>query len=108
MAVSGWFVLLVAVGVVPVVLLDGIPGAVLWAGVLAIVVAVDLVLAGSPARLEFARDVPLRLRLGESAPARLAIANPGRRTVRGTLRDAWEPSAGARPNRHRLRLAPEA
>ncbi len=107
MAISGWFVLLVAVGVVPVVLLDGIPGAVLWAGVLAIVVAVDLVLAGSPARLEFARDVPLRLRLGESAPARLAIANPGRRTVRGTLRDAWEPSAGARPNRHRLRLAPE-
>jgi len=107
MALSGWFVLLVAVGVVPVVLLDGIPGAVLWAVVLAVVVAVDLVLAGSPARLEFARDLPTRLRLGESAPARLAIANLGRRTVRGTLRDAWEPSAGARPNRHRLRLAPD-
>ena len=107
MAISGWFVLLVAVGVVPVVLLDGTPGAVLWLGVLAIVVAVDLVLAGSPARLEFARDLPARLRLGESAPARLAIANLGRRPVRGTLRDAWEPSAGARPNRHRLRLAPD-
>ena len=108
MAVSGWFVLLVAVGVVPVVLLDGIPGAVLWAAILAIVVAVDFVLAGSPARLEFARDTPPRLRLGESAPARLAVANLGSRTVRGVLRDAWEPSAGAHPNRHRLRLAPEA
>ena len=105
MAVSGWFVLLVALGVVPVVLLDGTPGIVLWTIVLAVVIAVDLTLAGSPAALEFARDLPVRLRLGESAPARLAIANPGRRTVRGTLRDAWEPSAGARPNRHRLTLA---
>ena len=108
MAVSGWFVLLVALGVVPVVLLDGLLGGVLWAAVLVVVVVVDLVLAGSPAALEFARDLPVRLRLGESAPARLAIANPGRRTVRGILRDAWEPSAGARPNRHRLRLAPDA
>ena len=106
MAVSGWFVLLVAVGVVPVVLLDGMPGLVLWGAVLAVVVTVDLVLAGSPATLEFARDLPVRLRLGESAPARLAVVNPGRRTVRGVLRDAWEPSAGARPNRHRLALAP--
>ena len=105
MALSGWFVLLAAFGVVPVVLLDGVPGLVLWGGVLAVVVAVDLALAGSPAALEFARDLPARLRLGESAPARLAIANPGRRTVRGTLRDAWEPSAGARPNRHRITLA---
>jgi uncharacterized protein (DUF58 family) len=105
-AVSGWFVLLVALGVVPVVLLDGVPGLVLWGALLAVVTAVDLVLAGSPAALEFARDLPARLRLGESAPARLAVANPGRRTVRGTLRDAWEPSAGARPNRHRLALAP--
>lgn len=108
MAVSGWFVLLVVAGVAPVILLDGMPGALLWAAVLAIVVAVDLVLAGSPAGLEFARDLPARVRLGESAPARLAVANTGRRTVRGTLRDAWEPSAGARPNRHRLTLAPDS
>jgi uncharacterized protein (DUF58 family) len=107
-AVSGWFVLLVVAGVAPVILLDGMPGALLWAAVLAIVVAVDLVLAGSPAGLEFARDLPARVRLGESAPARLAVANTGRRTVRGTLRDAWEPSAGARPNRHRLTLAPDS
>lgn len=104
MAISGWFVLLTALGVVPVMLLDGLPGLVLWVVVLALVVAVDLALAGSPAALEFARDLPARLRLGESAPARIAVANPGRRSVRGSLRDAWEPSAGARPNRHRLAL----
>jgi uncharacterized protein (DUF58 family) len=104
-AVSGWFVLLVAVGAVPVVLLQGVPGLVLWGVVLAAVVTVDLVLAGSPRALEFARDLPPRLRLGESAPARLAVANPGRRPVRGTLRDAWEPSAGIRPARQRLTVA---
>lgn len=102
MAISGWFVLLLAAGAVPVVLLGGLPGLALWGVVVAIVAAVDLVLAGSPAALEFARDVPARLRLGESGTARLAVANPGRRTVRGMIRDAWEPSAGARPARHRL------
>lgn len=105
MAISGWFVLLVAAGTAPVVLLGGLPGLVLWGVVLALVVTVDLVLAGSPVGLEFARDLPVRLRLGESAPARLAVANPGRRTVRGWIRDAWEPSAGARPARQRLTVA---
>jgi len=105
MAISGWFVLLVAVGAIPVVALGGLPGLALWGVMLAAVVAVDLALAGSPAALEFARDLPVRLRLGESARARLAVANPGRRTVRGTIRDAWEPSAGARPNRHRVTIA---
>lgn len=104
MAFSGWFVLLVLAGVVPVVLLDGLPGLALWGVVLLAVAVVDLVLAGSPAALEFARDAPARLRLGESGAARLAVANPGRRAVRGVLRDAWEPSAGARPGRHRVRL----
>jgi uncharacterized protein (DUF58 family) len=104
MAISGWFVLLIAVGIVPVVLLDGVPGLVLWAAVVLLVMVVDLMLAGSPRALEFARDLPPRLRLGESGPARLAVANPGRRTVTGVLRDAWEPSAGARPARHALRV----
>lgn len=105
MAISGWFVLLVAVGAAPVVILGGLPGLAVWIGVLVAVAATDLALAGSPAALEFARDLPVRLRLGESAPARLAVANTGRRAVHGTLRDAWEPSAGARPPRHRLAVA---
>jgi hypothetical protein len=50
-AVSGWFVLLVAVGAVPVVLLQGVPGLVLWGVVLAAVITIDLVLAGSPRAL---------------------------------------------------------
>jgi len=102
MAVSGWFVVLVAFGVVPVVLLDGLPGLVLWSVVVAAVATIDLVVAGSPRALDFARDLPGRLRLGESGQARLAVANTGRRAVHGMIRDAWEPSAGTRPARQRL------
>lgn len=106
MAFSGWFVLLVAAGVVPVVLLDGLPGLLLWLAVVVLVAAIDLVFAGSPAALDLARDAPARLRLGETGTARLAVANTGSRPVHGVIRDAWEPSAGARPPRQRLHVDP--
>ncbi|MGN6502783.1 MAG: DUF58 domain-containing protein, partial [Pseudolysinimonas sp.] len=64
----------------------------------------DLVVAGSPRKLTFTRDLPARVRLGESVPAVLQMTNAGRRTVRGVLRDAWQPSAGARPARRTVRV----
>jgi uncharacterized protein (DUF58 family) len=45
-------------------------------------------------------------RLGDPALPHLVVTNTGRRTVRGLLRDAWQPTAGASGNRHRLHLAP--
>jgi uncharacterized protein (DUF58 family) len=104
MAVSGWFVALLAVGTVPVVLLGGWPGVVLWLVLIIVAVAVDLIVAGSPRALRFAREVPARVRLGESVAADLFVTNAGSRTVHGILRDAWQPSAGARPTRRALRL----
>lgn len=106
MAVSGWFVAVLAVGTVPVVLLGGWPGLALWLAVVVVLVGLDLGIAGSPRALHFARDVPARVRLGESVPAQLLVTNRGRRTVHGVLRDAWQPSAGARPARRALRLPP--
>ena len=48
MTVSGWFVLLVALGVVPIVL-TGDPLVMLgWLGFCVLLAAVDLVIAGSP------------------------------------------------------------
>jgi uncharacterized protein (DUF58 family) len=79
-----------------------------WAGlaavnaVLAVLVAVDLALAGAVRRLRFERSGPTAARLGEPAAVTLVIANPGPRRVRGLLRDAWPPSAGAVPSRHRV------
>jgi len=105
-AVSGWFVALLTVGTVPVVLLGGWPGLALWLGVVIVVTAVDLLIAGSPRRLRFVREVPARVRLGESVRTDLQATNTGRRAVRGVLRDAWQPSAGAAPARRAVRLPP--
>ncbi|GAA4549413.1 DUF58 domain-containing protein [Amycolatopsis samaneae] len=69
--------------------------------VLLVLVLADLALAGSVRRLTFTRSGDTSVRLGEPASVELLVANPGRRRVRGVLRDAWPPSAGAE-ERHRL------
>ncbi|MHB1173098.1 MAG: DUF58 domain-containing protein, partial [Lacisediminihabitans sp.] len=77
MALSGWFVLLVALGIVPLVAL-GDP-AVLggWLLLVAVLGAVDLALAGSPRALNLARELPDRVRLGETVPSTLYLTNTG-------------------------------
>jgi len=102
MAVSGWFVLLVALGVVPVVALDhpaALPG---WLVLVLLLAALDLVLAASPRAVALSRDLPERFRLGETAPVTLFVHNTGRRRMHGLVRDAWTPSAGVSPRRQRL------
>ena len=106
MTVSGWFVALLGVGSVPLVLFDGVPGLLGWLVVVAILTAIDLAIAGSPRALRFERIAPARARLGEMVETELLVTNKGRRPVRGVLRDAWQPSAGARPTRQPLRLPP--
>jgi len=98
-AVSGWFVLLVALGVVPLVALGDPIWLLVWLAVVLLVGALDLVLAGSPRRLSLSRELPDRTRLGESVTSTLLLSNAGRRRVRGTVRDGWQPSAGAAPTR---------
>ncbi|MCW2881490.1 MAG: hypothetical protein JWQ95_5590 [Sphaerisporangium sp.] len=69
---------------------------------LAALVVVDLLLAGGVRPLRFQRGGERLVRLGESVTVELIAENPGRRRVRGTLRDAWPPSAGAGPRHLRL------
>jgi len=104
MAFSGWFVLLVALGVLPLVAL-GDPG---WLGVWLIFVTLvgagDLVLAASPRAVNLARELPAKLRLGETAKTTLLVTNLGKRRLRGVVRDGWPPSAGAATTRARISL----
>jgi len=105
--VSGWFVALVALGVVPVVLVGGAtgePGLVMAAWLLLVLLlgVIDLALAASPRQVRIARVVPERTRLGETVVSELYLTNTGRRTLRGLVRDAWQPSAGASPSRVRV------
>ncbi|MFI7692473.1 DUF58 domain-containing protein [Nonomuraea sp. NPDC049655] len=98
MALTGRAGLLAAAGIV-VVLLAPQPGAAL-AGVcllLAAAIIVDLVFAGAVRPLRFHRSGDTLVRLGQTATVELIVENPGRRRVRGRIRDAWPPSAGAVP-----------
>jgi uncharacterized protein (DUF58 family) len=70
--------------------------------VLAALVTVDLLLAGSVRPLRLERSGDRRVRLGDSVRVTLTVANPGNRRVRGLIRDAWPPSAGARPREQPL------
>jgi uncharacterized protein (DUF58 family) len=81
-------------------------GVVAVEAVLALLVGVDVALAGSPRALRLSRDGDTRVRLGERALVRLVVTNTGKRSVHGLLRDAWPPSAGAVPVRWRIHIPP--
>ena len=83
------------------------PAAVLaWAGVVLVLVVIDVVYAPSPRLLRASRAVGHGVRLGESITSTLTLANTGRRTVRLLLRDAWPPSAGAAHERGSMTIPP--
>lgn len=66
----------------------------------------DVVFAGRVKDLRMTHSGPTTVRLGESADITLTVNNAGPRTVRGTLRDAWPPSAGAAVTRHQISIPP--
>ncbi|RNL61150.1 DUF58 domain-containing protein [Nocardioides marmoriginsengisoli] len=107
MTVTGRVPLLLLAGVVPVVLRPSLGTAWLWVLLVLVVVGVDWWLAPRPDRLELARSADPRLRLGESTTTTLMASNPTTRRYTGILRDAWQPTAGAMDNRHRVALEPE-
>jgi uncharacterized protein (DUF58 family) len=76
------------------------------AGLLAVLIGIDLALAGPVRDLVLARTGDISVRLGETATVTLAVTNPSGRRVRGLLRDAWPPSAGAETTRQRLDVPP--
>lgn len=106
MAFSGWFVLLVAIGIVPIVVTSEPLVLALWLVLVIVIAAIDLAIAGSPRKLRLTRELPDRVRLGETAESTLLLANPTNRTIRGIVRDGWQPSAGAFPTRARVTVPP--
>lgn len=102
MAVSGFFVALLALGVLPIVITGEPIVFVLWLALVAALAGIDLAIAGSPRRVRIDRELPGRVRLGETVESGLLVSNSGPRRVRGVLRDGWQPSAGATPRTVRL------
>jgi uncharacterized protein (DUF58 family) len=106
MAVTGWFVALVAVGVVPIIATGSAWALVGWLALVLALGGLDVALAASPRLLRIRRELPGPVRLGETTSAELVIVNEGRRTLRGVVRDAWQPSAGAATTRRALVVRP--
>ncbi|MEU4571832.1 DUF58 domain-containing protein [Nonomuraea sp. ATR24] len=107
MALTGRAGLLAALGIVAVLLAPS-PGPAV-AGVcllLAAAIVADLALAGAVRPLRLHRSGERLVRLGARATVELVVENPGRRRVRGVLRDAWPPSAGATPRVLKLDVPP--
>ncbi|WP_436775411.1 DUF58 domain-containing protein [Yinghuangia sp. YIM S09857] len=100
--------ILAALGALVVgLLLPSWTGVFIVEGLLALGVIADLALAGSVRALTFERAGDTTVRLGEPARVTLTVRNPSAdRRVRGLLRDAWPPSAGAHEQRHTLDLPP--
>ena len=104
MALTGRAALLALLGVLPVVLLPSGWTVLVLALLLLLAVAVDVVRAAPVAGLQLTRRGDTAVRLGETARVDLLVANPSARPLRAVLRDAWVPSAGARPATQQLEV----
>jgi uncharacterized protein (DUF58 family) len=105
-ALTGRFVALLALGAVPIIVLDAQWVLIAWIVLVILLTTLDLALAASPRAVRVSRDLPARVRLGESVRAELILTNTGARGIRGVVRDAWQPSAGAQQSRSSLVLPP--
>ena len=107
MAITWRTVALTALGVVPVLLVPTILVVLAWAVVVAALCLLDVGLAASSREVAVRRSLPPSVRLTEQARSVLTVTNLSRRPLHAVVRDAWQPSAGAGPNRHRVDLPPE-
>jgi uncharacterized protein (DUF58 family) len=104
-ALTGRTALLAALGALVVgLLLPGWSGLVAVQAVLGAGVLADLALAAGVRGLHLTRSGDTAVRLGGEATVNLVVHNPGQRALRGVLRDAWPPSAGAHAVRHALHV----
>jgi uncharacterized protein (DUF58 family) len=106
MALRGRVPLLLLLGLVPVLVRPAMSTVWLWVLAVSLLVLTDWLLAPSPDTVGLDRPPVGTVRLGHPAETVLLASNTGARRVRGRLRDAWQPTAGAQENRHRLRLGP--
>lgn len=100
MALTGRAPALLLLGLVAVLVQPTMTTVRIWWLVTLGAIALDLMLALSPRRLVLARDRVGQVRLGVRGSTTLWLTNPSARRLRGVVRDAWQPSAGAAADRH--------
>ncbi len=105
MAISGRVPLLLLLGVVAVLLRPQMSTTWLWLLVVVVAVVVDWALAPRPDSVALDRRPLSSVRTGYPTSTVLVAGNAGRRALHGLIRDAWQPTAGATGNRHRVHLS---
>jgi len=105
-SISGRVPLLLLLGVGAVLLRPEMSTMWLWVLAVLLLVGADLLLAPTPAALSLERPPVGSVRLGDPTATSLVATNGSRRRLHGVVRDAWQPTAGATGNRHRISLAP--
>ena len=107
MAITGRVPLLLLLGLVAVVLRPSVGTMWLWVLVVLLLVGARLA-AGPVARPAHGRAAARRPGPGRAGARRARSSSPtrGRRRTTVLVRDAWQPTAGATGNRHRLRPRP--
>lgn len=94
MALTGRAALIAALASIPVGVLEpSWTGLLAVNGPLALACCVDYALAAPVRTLKLSRSGATSVRLGEPADVHLTVANPGTRTLRAKIRDAWPPSS---------------
>jgi len=106
MALTGRAAVAAVIGVLVVLALRTVTALVAVDGLILAGIAADVILAAPVRPLRMARSGEARLRLGQTGEVALTLANPGPRPLHGTVRDAWQPSAAARPTRAQVRVPP--
>ncbi len=109
MYVTGRLALAVGSGIVPTVLVSaaGVPPWAVaggWLGLCLIGVVVDVIAAADLHRIAVERRIPARALRGDRVETSILLRNDGARTLRGRMRDAWQPTAGAPTTRARVEV----
>jgi uncharacterized protein (DUF58 family) len=99
MALTGRAAIVALIGTLAALAFRSVWAVLVVDGLIAGGIVADCVMAGGVRQLRAARSGDTRILLGQQGAVTLTIGNPGRRALRGIVRDAWPPSAGATPDR---------
>jgi uncharacterized protein (DUF58 family) len=94
-ALTGRAALVALIGTLAALLSGSIAGLITVDGIILAAIALDLALAAGVRQLTLTRSGDTTILLGQQGTAMLTIGNPGRRQLRGLVRDAWQPSLQA-------------
>jgi uncharacterized protein (DUF58 family) len=101
-ALTGRAALAALAGAVVVLAFRSVAALIVVDGLLVAAIAADLLLAAPVRALGVARFGDTRILLGQVGSVTVTVHNRTSRRLRGVVRDAWRPSAAARPDRVRL------